>query len=185
MVAKANAKDEKKPPKADEKKDESSSEKGGKDGSGSQKGGKKGKGGDGKGDGKGDDKAVGKKSNLKQPSEKKDDGELKKLGDRPIIYMDTGDQLDADQVHNRSTISIAPIEVLTQCLLSSLPPCTNTTPKQKRPNGSKSPPASSTRPAVASTLPSCETSWATAKWRFLAMVKLHHLTRIVAIVFLD
>ena len=43
-------------------------------------------------------KGAGKKSNLKESKGKPLEGSLKKVGDRPIIYLDFDDQLDAEQV---------------------------------------------------------------------------------------
>ena len=81
--------------KVEEKKDKEEERKAG-DGRNNAKEGEKG----GKGE---DDKSEGgKKSSMKERKEKKDDavgagGEIKKVGDRPVIYLDEGDQLDAGQ----------------------------------------------------------------------------------------
>ncbi|KAL9124149.1 MAG: hypothetical protein Q9217_006494 [Psora testacea] len=53
----------------------------------------------GKTEAKADDaKGTEKKSNLKESKGKEQEGVLKKIGDRPIIYMDSGDQLDAEEL---------------------------------------------------------------------------------------
>ena len=74
------------PKEEEKKKDESSNENESKD----EKG---------KSEAKAEDaKVTEKKSNLKESKGKKVDDVLKKIGDRPIIYIDSGDQLDAEQV---------------------------------------------------------------------------------------
>ncbi|KAL9104012.1 MAG: hypothetical protein Q9163_000990 [Psora crenata] len=52
---------------------------------------------------------IGKRSNLKESKVKKDEVLLKKVGDRPIICVDSGDQLDAEQVRSSVSLLASPV----------------------------------------------------------------------------